>query len=332
MPSDAALTGLDAARLAGDAPRGAPLTDLHAAFGPARTLIDYDGNRFRTRREPIGHLALPSGRLGVGDLLVSPVDLPSPGGPLPEGPHPVDLCVAVCEHNSDERAAALRIRFSERPAVRWERAEVGADVDAGCAGFIDGAAVATWTDRPENAEELISALELSQQTRRQTCDVAAAVIDGVPVIACSSGWGDGVYDGWWGFDEDGAVCAYVLDFDVLTTRVVDWLPVPHPLQLGRIEHPMLVSVGAEVRLEGPFVSGLMAMFGVARSPTRLVLRWQGRQVIARWRPPEGPSVAPAGRFLDARAFSCDLSDPPAGAALWLAVVGEKIPMPEAAGR
>ncbi len=39
------------------------------------------------------------------------------------------------------------------------------------------------------------------------------------VIACFSGYGDGFYPSWWGYDEAKGICALVTDFFVLVAEM-----------------------------------------------------------------------------------------------------------------
>jgi hypothetical protein len=39
------------------------------------------------------------------------------------------------------------------------------------------------------------------------------------LVACSSGYGDGAYPSWWGYDEIGGICALATDFFVLVEEV-----------------------------------------------------------------------------------------------------------------
>ena len=295
-------------------------TDFVVAFGPPCTLVDYAGSRFRTRVDAVGSLSLPSGTLAVGDILVSMGRATCPTGPLPEGPHAVEVAIAEVLDNGDERSAAARIRFGTAPAVRWIEADAGAGVDSGTAGFLDGGDVERWLPLEADGDALIAALEASD--RQGTCSVAAGTFGGIPTVAFSSGWGDGCYEGWWGLSEDGAVVEFVLDFDVLVGPEVDWVRV-ESLRSGPIEHATLQAAGASAVLSGPLgaIAGRLAGFlGHTGAPTKLTLTWGDHHLLARWRPPGLPAVAPKGLFQGSKCFVCDLGDPPAGAELWLAVV------------
>ena len=63
----------------------------------------------------------------------------------------------------------------------------------------------------------------ARPTYVHTRDWADFLLDdktGLNVVFCSSGWGDGSYASYWGFDRDGEVVCLVTDFQVLP-RTVD---------------------------------------------------------------------------------------------------------------
>lgn len=266
-------------------------SDFDVAFGPPSVRLDSEGRRMTTRVRPAGHLALPSGALAVGDALTGLARLEGPNGPLPTGPCAVEVAVVDLEDPVDERSTAARVRFFDRPAVRWEPAEFGAGVDSGTCGFADGGDAERWMREEADGDALIAALEASET--RGTCSIASGRFGGVAGVAFSSGWGDGLYDGFWGFDAEGDVVEFVYDFRILVTPVFTWIPVPTPLQPGPVELDALRAIGGTATLYVPgALERMKALFGVGSPPTRLRLGWTTNAVYARWRQPDGATVIP----------------------------------------
>jgi hypothetical protein len=125
------------------------------------------------------------------------------------------------------------LRLRETPAVRWEMARMegqeevelqeeeffGYPVDAGVGCFMDAraaAALETHYDADEHyAEKLIDALEANHAQKWDYADIALNDKTGANLIMFASGWGDGVYASYWGYDADGALACLVTDFSIL---------------------------------------------------------------------------------------------------------------------
>lgn len=154
---------------------------------------------------------------------------------IPPGYYPVILSVAEST-NGDQRVAYALLRLSEQPAVRWEMAVpqgrtlgslqpghiYGYPVDAGTGCFMDAdVARALVTPKAptiagrDASDEL---LDLLNKTYVHTWSWANLVMDhstGANVIAFSSGWGDGFYPSYWGYDAADQRVALVTDFGML---------------------------------------------------------------------------------------------------------------------
>lgn len=176
-----------------------------------------------------GLLRISSGRIKACDPFVGMGHAPYTVA-VPKGAFPVRL--ALVEGGVDDgRVAFARVDFSSRPVVRWEMAlskgqslttleaghYFGYPVDAGTGSFVDAETAADADKRMRADEEL--AQRWIQMGARKAPPMFYADVDVGPgnIIMFQSGWGDGVYASWFGYDAQGAVAALLTDF-----LVVDW--------------------------------------------------------------------------------------------------------------
>lgn len=209
-------------------------SDFEAAFRPGARFLDSDGNVLTIRIVSMGELPLRSGKVALGDPLTGLAAMAGPAGALPSGSFPVELAVVDYPHH-DSRVAVARLRLSNAPIDRWVKAEVGAGVDSGTAGFADGADVEAVAEE-EVGEALLKALEASYVDTFSTAQIDAG---GGKVFAFSSGIGDGCYAAYWAIGRDGAPTALCLDFDLLTEAETEDVELGLPLSRGRLRHPLL---------------------------------------------------------------------------------------------
>lgn len=188
---------------------------------------------FRTLE--LGGLKIVSGRISASDPFVS-IDARKPfSEPVPNGTFPVRLAIAQGGIN-DGRIAFARVDFSSTPAVEWRMAVIagqdaatlkpgeifGYPVDAGTGSFYD----------PKAGEALNALLKVNSdawqdwQTQGEANGKAASLKPNfflmlpageTNVAIFASGWGDGFYASYFGFDKDGRVVALVTDF-----AIIDW--------------------------------------------------------------------------------------------------------------
>ena len=189
------------------------------------------GRRFEkgsVEPRPAGTLAVPSGRIAVGD--------PASGicralvRAVPPGRYPVSISVATLEEPADRRVAAAMVRFSARPIARWEPALAEGDdpatlqpgqffgygVDAGIACFID-AEVAPAIDFDFWEQRIVPTILRSDP--KALCASAEVKAEDANVVAFTSGAGDGVYASFWGLDAGGAPVVLVTEFRVIGAEV-----------------------------------------------------------------------------------------------------------------
>lgn len=186
----------------------------------------------------LGAVQITSGRIVVADAFVG-LDQPAMSTPVPVGSFPVRLAVLHGGFGKG-RVAFARVDFSDTPVVRWEPAVPsdmardaenpdgvwGFAVDTGTAAFFDPAAgaVAAQTFQTDD-KALESALEQGQLRGLRERGATGAFRLSAPfgpgnLVAFDSGWGDGTYTAYFGFDAQGHVTALIADFDIL-----DWSKV-----------------------------------------------------------------------------------------------------------
>lgn len=176
----------------------------------------------------IGKLKVPTGTI----IACDPMHIDEYGIPFtqvfPTGEFPVQ--VAVAKIKSEERIAFARISFSDAPVVKWAFAlrrgdkempiggedRPGYSVDAGVGVFIDSASNKSLNrDYVTNMDTGIY-LELEKNYRR-VWRYAIFNFKDYNLATFSSGFGDGYYSSYIGFDANGKPCRLLTDFNVL-----DW--------------------------------------------------------------------------------------------------------------
>lgn len=208
------------------------MTYLSEAFQDGLQIEDPDFGNITLQHHTLGDLVLTSGNVVACDPFVFPEAPPFVVQVFP-GRYPVIVSVAVFAENNDQRVAYALLKLSEQMPVRWEMATCeGQDisklkknqifcypVDAGTGCFMDAEAGQRLQqggdDETDFADRLMEAFD---QTYAHTWSRANITIDagtGANVIAFSSGWGDGCYASYWGYDEDNTIVCLVTDFGVL---------------------------------------------------------------------------------------------------------------------
>ena len=237
----------------------------------------------------IGRLAVPSGRLAVGDPLT--IDFSEPQAPLqrrtPTGVFPVELAIARFSDPADARVACARVRFMppDHPVHRWQPAGFDGDdgdnieacygVNAGMGSFFDATVCGS-------VDEATSDAWLAAAHGVDTWTWLVAELGPANVVMFSSGWGDGFYRSYWGLDADDRIVELVTDFDVLLETTYERVELPLPLPRGRVAHPTLVAHG--VSLTTPLLLSRTAVTIDGRPDVTLVLS-DGSPVAAERRGP-----------------------------------------------
>ena len=188
--------------------------------------------------DPVGKLVLTSGKLLAWDLLMIPDDRYCFKKLLQPGRYPVYVSVAEFHPGGDARVACAMLRISEEPTVRWEVAAVcepgaeqteegyGYGVDSGTGSFMDVEvaqllAPLVWEGEGEHnkfeefCDKVLAEMQLNSCGLYGSASWADILVDestGANVITFSSGWGDGGYASFWGYDAAGELTSLVTDF------------------------------------------------------------------------------------------------------------------------
>ena len=186
----------------------------------------------------IGALVLTSGELLAWDLFMIPDNRYVFKKRLKPGRYPVDISVADLRPAGHSRIACARLNLSEGPTVRWEVAAIhnpdhesnedidNYGVDSGTGSFMDADAAQAlaplvWeaqngTDKFEEfCDKVIAEMEkhsLDQHSSASWANIRLDEASEANVIAFSSGWGDGGYASYWGYDATGGLTSLVTDF------------------------------------------------------------------------------------------------------------------------
>ena len=197
-------------------------TDLAAAFRDGQEFVSDRGRTLKVAVKEVGKLVVTSGRIVVCDPTYAPVKHPL-ARTIPKGKYAVELCSA------DGRIACAKLRIRNTKPVRWELAIwpgqkladlesdlfYGYGVDAGTGCFLD-------FDQDKFRESFRDESLFDYDARTPSDpfkgEWAERVLDpksGGNIIVFSSGWGDGSYASFWGFDASDNVVCLVTDFGVL---------------------------------------------------------------------------------------------------------------------
>jgi hypothetical protein len=181
----------------------------------------------------IGDLVLASGKLLAWDLFMIPDERYAFKKSLNPGKYPVDISVADFYPAGDSRIACARLYLSEGPTVRWEVAAISNPdhesnenidkygVDSGTGSFmdVDAAQVLAPSNRRDEFEgfcdKVIAEMEkhsLGQHTSAGWANMRISESSEANVVTFSSGWGDGGYASFWGYDAGGKLTSLVTDF------------------------------------------------------------------------------------------------------------------------
>ena len=213
----------------------APLSDLNAYFEQS----EVEGRQLEVM--DIGPCSIPSGEILVRDPFVflgnkseEPYFLKAPAGT-----YQTQVCVIKPEDGDCARYAAVRLCFSEKKAVRFEEALIGNEeledleegqyfgfgVDAGLAAICDKVVRDAYCDflktlKKDGKDIYIDCLDdlfkenykKNPKFQRKGGDWLCWNVPGteyyMPIF--TSGFGDGAYPVYWGYNEDGEICQLIV--------------------------------------------------------------------------------------------------------------------------
>ena len=182
------------------------------------------------RKQALGKIKLPTGRIVANDPMCNFQMEPFERTVAP-GEYPVMLYIA--HMNDDQRVAFAEIRFTEELPAEFELATVSGDdvsklgdddffgygVDTGTGGFMDEITCGElkkiiYESDDYTFDSLDDALDKSYVPTYDTANVCLPDSEH-NVVAFSSGFGDGTYPSFWGFDKNGDLCSLITDFMVI---------------------------------------------------------------------------------------------------------------------
>ncbi|WBA40947.1 DUF4241 domain-containing protein [Hymenobacter canadensis] len=203
---------------------------FETSFFPGTHLLQ-DSMEIHLEPEFLGNLAVQSGKLVATDPVTFHEQVKPFATQFPRGRFPVELAIASL-HN-DHRVAFARILFSANPVKKWELALLpgqkplplrseeyyGFSVDGGTALFLDAASTNRFTahlrrDRNAYKDMFITGFE-SQSEHPRNGFLYAIRQDTLATF--STGFGDGFYATYIGFDDDHKPCRLLIDF-----QIVEW--------------------------------------------------------------------------------------------------------------
>lgn len=170
-----------------------------------------------------GELIVTSHLVAASDAFVDPEPDPFTQS-VPNGRHPATL--AIADYGTDERVAFARVQFSRLPIESWKMAvtsramnpatlgpgkHFGYVVDAGTGSFMDPAAGKLFAARCRSDDDFLDDIGKLLDTQLWA-NTRPDVAHEENVICFSSGFGDGSYPSFFGFDATGEVCQLVTDF------------------------------------------------------------------------------------------------------------------------
>ena len=162
---------------------------------------------------------------------------------VPNGEFPVRLATGFhpAGEVKDVRVAFARVDFSSASVVGWSQALIdgqslanlkpgenfGYGVDAGTGSFFDPAASAAakaLLDKDDNAWQAWQndGEALGPKVIGPYSFVLMLPLGDVNAAMFHSGWGDGFYTSWFGYDAEGKVAALITDFNTIDWAAAKW--------------------------------------------------------------------------------------------------------------
>lgn len=217
------------------------------AFAPdfeATIVEQHDGERATERVQfrtvTAGRLKLPSGRIAAADPFIALADAKPLAQHVPPGIYPVRLAVADFP-SGGLRVAFARVDFKATKIARWSLALLegqdiatlkgneifGYGVDAGTGAFFGPeatkAAARLLDANPDAWEDWQTEGEANgPKVVGPHVFLLDLPLEEANAIMFSSGWGDGFYASWFGYDAAGNVAALVTDFATIDWSTADW--------------------------------------------------------------------------------------------------------------
>ncbi|MBI3135664.1 MAG: DUF4241 domain-containing protein [Bacteroidetes bacterium] len=186
------------------------------------TEVSQGSEKYRFSRFSVGNLNVTSGKIIAGDPITLSQAIPFTTE-FPIGEFPVEL--ALSENNGFRTVAFSRISFSDAPVSKWEYAlQPGQEpislsdsdfycfgVDGGMAVFIDAEANKALNSRGQSLLDFMFA-DISS-TQEFQADIYS--FESYNLARFSSGYGDGCYATYIGYDSTNQACRLLIDFGLI---------------------------------------------------------------------------------------------------------------------
>lgn len=203
---------------------------LGRAFQDGKQLRDEQDGLITLRSHTLGELVITTGKVVACDAFV--FDTEPFVQTFPLGRYPVIVSVAEFASNKDQRVAFAMLSLTEQPVVRWAIAThagqdastlkedeiFGYPVDAGTGCFMDLEAALAYERKCQEQHDyslsLVDEMAKNDVFTWGWMNICLVPETGANLIAFSSGWGDGFYASYLGYNAAGAVACVVTDFEV----------------------------------------------------------------------------------------------------------------------
>ncbi len=204
---------------------------LENAFTNGYSQMDPDDDNLKFSAVEIGKLNIKEGKIFACDPISLYMEEPFTAE-FPKGQFPVEVAIATI-NDDDERIGFARIRFTDTKPVKWsyaltdgqdpaelEKDEIfGYGVDSGTGSFMDASG---YTEYDNLYKEDVDLSTVSKEMEKAYKDTRTWLMwEGKTSNAAlfTTGYGDGLYASYIGYDANGNICRLVTDFGLLEWTV-----------------------------------------------------------------------------------------------------------------
>jgi hypothetical protein len=168
---------------------------------------------YTTHQQQADDLVLSSGAIVIGDAFFV-FGAQALEHTVEPGAYRVILTLTR-DQTGDARVAFARVEFDGQAAVRWEYASTYS-VNSGIAALMDlDALTQAVAEYDPYGDAVLGALTYAVEHNEYWTSVVVVPESGIGAVVVLSGYGDGTYNTYWGFDENGQPVALLADFNVL---------------------------------------------------------------------------------------------------------------------
>lgn len=200
---------------------------LENAFTDNYSYVDEEKLIYNFHRIDVGKINIAKGQIIACDPFLFNDNKPF-DTLFPIGHFPIEL--AVADINDDERVGFSRIKFSDKLPVRWAIAVTvdqdttklsddeifGYGVDSGTGCFMDTSGAEKYSDYLKQKEDNYNiVIDKMEANYKHTRSWLLWDREGFNVAMFSSGWGDGFYATYIGYDNENSICRLATDFGLI---------------------------------------------------------------------------------------------------------------------